>query len=101
MKTKGYLVVGKNGSLRAVKKMKGPLHFDEIAVALDLNIPDSAFKPVIQAEIKIDEKDVHPLLISTGKLNQTADIISNEIGMKVVLKDITREQRKKLKGSQP
>jgi hypothetical protein len=91
MKTKGFLIVGKNGSLRAVKSMRSDLGPDEIAVALDVVIPDTAFKPTITAEIKIDEKDVTPLLIKAGKLNAISERLTNELGLKVVLKTVDRE----------
>lgn len=85
MKTKGYLIVGKRGSLKAVKSLRSDIGFDEVAIALDLEIPDEAFKPIIEAHIKIDKKDISPLLIDTGELSGLSEKLSHEIGLNVRL----------------
>jgi hypothetical protein len=94
MKTKGLLIISKTGSIRAVKSIRGNIDSDEVVVALNIEIPDSAFKPVIQADIKIEEKDVRPFLIKAGKLNQMKELIQDEIGLDVVLRNVIPHLKK-------
>lgn len=55
MKTKFYLNVRKSGSVR-VSKTKVALHTDEIAVAMEIEIPNSIFiKPIISGKITVTE----------------------------------------------
>ena len=54
MKTKAWLRINSNGSLKISKTEPG-LEWNEVKMCLSLEIPDSVFRrPQIQANIKID-----------------------------------------------
>lgn len=88
MKTKGYLIISKTGCLRAVKTLRTNVNFDEVVIALDVEIPDKAFKPIIEAHIKIDKNDITPLLIEAGELNALSEKLTHDIGFNVKLTSI-------------
>lgn len=96
MKTKGYLMVCKNGSVRFVKKTAavGP---DEVAVYLEINIPDSVFKPVLQAKIQVNVEDIRPLVIETGVLERVGEALTEEIGLNIRICNIEADKDKEQK----
>lgn len=54
MNIKGYLIIKSNGSCRFVKTKVG-LEWNEVLMAINIEIPDSVFKrPLLEASIKID-----------------------------------------------
>jgi len=62
VKVKGNLIINSRGGCRFVKNRVG-INWDEVLMAINVEIPDSVFKrPILEANIKID-----------GELNQKLD----------------------------
>src|SRR3954469_20044086 len=86
MKTKCYLKINSNGSV-SITKSKPDVNFDQVAVCLDLELPDILFKkPQITATIRVEENDVTPLVINAETANNVKDAIETITGIKVLLK---------------
>lgn len=86
MKTKFHLKVSSNGSV-SVSKGRPGLDFDQVAVCIELELPDILFKkPQITASIKVDQADVTPLIINAETANNVKDAIETITGIKVLLK---------------
>lgn len=86
MKTKCYLKISANGSV-SVSKGRPNIDFDQVAVGIDIELPDVLFKkPQITASIKVDEADAAPLLISAETVNNVKDAIETITGIKVLLR---------------
>lgn len=97
MKVKCYLVVQgrppKYGPDRETRRDAGSLKItktrpstdrDEIAIALDLDIPDSLFiKPVLQASISVPEGSPHGGTITADIANNIAEVIQQQTGFSV------------------
>lgn len=55
MKVSNWLVINRNG-VKTVRKSKPSLDWDEIAVKLNLEIPDELFRrPTIEANVKVTD----------------------------------------------
>lgn len=55
MKVSNWLVIDKNG-VKATRKTKPALDWDEVAVKINLEIPDEIFKrPTIEATLKVTD----------------------------------------------
>lgn len=55
MKVSNWLVIDKNG-VKSTRKTKPSLDWDEIAVKINLDIPDEIFKrPTIEATVKVTD----------------------------------------------
>lgn len=86
MKTKFYLRVNSNGSV-GLTKSRPDLTFDQVAVCVELELPDILFKkPQITASIKVDHADVTPLIIDAETANNVKEAIETITGIKVLLK---------------
>ena len=60
MKTKFFLNVRAGGSVRATKTQVA-LHTDEVAIGMEIELPDRLFqKPIIQGKITVSEDMVNP-----------------------------------------
>jgi hypothetical protein len=85
MKTKCYLKIGSNGSV-SVSKGKPNLDFDQVAVALDIELPDMLFKkPHITASIKVDEHNATPFTIDAETEDNVRNAIETATGLVVKL----------------
>jgi hypothetical protein len=86
MKTSCYLKINESGSI-SVSKGKPDLNFDQVAVHLQIELPDILFKkPQITATLKVDEGDATPLIINAETSNNVKDAIETVTGIKVLLK---------------
>lgn len=99
MKVSGYLIVGYDpnrrgkASLRITKTMPG-LDWDEIAVKLNLELPDELFiKPHLQADITIPADSVSPPHIEAETINDIEEVVSRELGVKLDLSIIPTENK--------
>lgn len=88
MKTKGYLIVSKSGSLRVVKTPQRSIAHDEIAIALDIQIPDGLFKPTLEARISVPDELSYKQIIETNGFTKLEESLSQEIGFEVKLTKI-------------
>lgn len=81
MKTNNWLVIGKNGIRKTCKK-KPSLDWDEIAVCLQLEIPDELFRrPIIDAKLEV--KDIPNNAYNPEVVINTADLIEQQTGAKI------------------
>jgi hypothetical protein len=81
MKTTSWLIVNKNG-INAVRKTKPDLNWNEIAVAVHLEIPDELFKrPTVQATLKIE--DVPLAEFNPEVIVNTKELIEQQTGAKI------------------
>lgn len=75
MKTQFYLKVTKNGSVNTTKT-RPDLKFDEVAVLVNVELPDILFqKPQITATIAVPSDNVTPYMLTA----ETADNVKNAI----------------------
>ena len=80
-----YLIVNEHGRAR-ITKSRPSLAMDEIAIRLELVLPNSLFKkPLIEGIIVVDEKAVTPLNLTPEILINTAQMIEQSTGMKIQL----------------
>lgn len=101
MKIDQYIVVkGKkrntNSSARIyssrITKNKPSLDYDEVAVKVELEIPDAMFeKPALEAKIVIPKEAVLSPVISADVINNVEDIILQNTGFEVKLQVIEKE----------
>ena len=85
MKTQFYLVVNRSGSVKTYKNRPG-LNWDEVAVQMNLALPDALFqKPQIQAFIEVKDDKLSPLLIDAETSDNIRDAIEAVSGMEVRL----------------
>lgn len=98
MKTVGYLCIKKNGyrsSARFVKTSPA-LDFNEIAVRLEIELPDELFaKPRLEATIKVPKEAVSAPIIPAEVIDNTQDIIKQSTGFEVRLTAVAEEKKKK------
>lgn len=93
MRTNGWLVVNKNG-IKSVRKSKPFLEYNEIAVKINLEVPNELFdRPTIEATLKVE--DIPNESYSPELLINTAQLIEQQTGAKVV---INVEEPKDIKG---
>lgn len=83
MRVNNWLVINRNG-IKTTRKTKPALEFDEIAVKLNLEIPDELFRrPTIEATVKVTDvpnNAYEPELI----INSVKDI-EQQLGAKINL----------------
>jgi hypothetical protein len=85
MKTSFHLVVNKKGAARVVKA-RPSLGFDEVSIAMNLELPDSLFqKPLLTASVTVPAKSVAPTVIDTQMVNNIQDAIKQSTGIEVKL----------------
>ena len=83
MRTNGWLVVNKNG-IKSVRKSKPFLEYNEIAVKINLEVPNELFdRPTIEATLKVE--DIPNESYSPELLINTAQLIEQQTGAKVVI----------------
>ncbi len=96
MKTTLYLCVKKSDhrldpSFRVTKTKPG-LDHNEIAVKVNLELPDALFKsPQLEAEIKVSDKAVSPAVIPAEVVSDAERIIKEQTGFTVKLTVVEEE----------
>lgn len=99
MKISSYLCIKKIGSkyspraaLRVVKTSPA-LEFNEIAMKLDIEIPDEIFdKPQLQASIKVPKEAVSQPVIDSEIIDNVEQIIKTQTGFSVKLQLVPIEE---------
>lgn len=90
MKVSQWLAINKNG-ITKVRKTKPALDWDEIAIKVQLDIPDDLFRrPIIEATLVV--KDVPNNVYEPEIVLNTKDLIEQQTGAKInftVVKDET------------
>lgn len=93
MKTSCWIVVGSRGGLK-LRKSKGSMTMDEVAVRLQLDIPDELFKrPHLEARIRVDPELIMPNQIDPELIINTADLIEKQTGAKIDFRIIPTEDK--------
>lgn len=81
MKAVAWLTINKNG-VKAVRKTKPFLEWNEIAVKVNLEIPNELFdRPSIEATLQV--KDVPNNAYNPDIIVNTADLIEQQTGAKI------------------
>jgi hypothetical protein len=79
MKVKQWLVLNKNG-IHGVRKTKPSLGWNEIAMQIELNVPNE-YRPTISA--KFDIKDVPLMEFNPQVIIDTKDLVEQQTGAKI------------------
>ena len=88
-----YLIVSSGKSVRTVKS-RPALDWNEIAIHMTIDVPDSLFKrPLIEGKIVISEESIAPREIKPEVLINTAAEIERQTGMKVELKVLSADTK--------
>lgn len=96
MKETAYLIIGKTG-IRGVRKTRPGLKWDEVAMKVDLNIPDALFqRPHIEAKITVDPEKIQPNQINPELILNTKDLIEQQTGAKIDFKVVSYENEEKV-----
>lgn len=82
MKITQWLVLGKSG-IKAVRKTKPSLDWNEIAVKINLEVPDQLFvRPTIEARIIVGDVPSNVIDVEDVIVN-TKELIEQQTGIKV------------------
>ena len=80
-----YLIVSSTGKVR-LTKTRPALEWNEIAIHLNLSLPEMLFKrPLLSASVIVGDEAVRPVEISPEILINTAELIEQQTGLKVEL----------------
>jgi hypothetical protein len=80
-----YMIINSRGRVRATKN-KPDLQSDEVAVRLAFTLPEIMFaRPLLQAKVSVSEAAVAPREISPEVVINTAELLEQQLGMKVQL----------------
>ena len=80
-----YMIINSKGRVRTTKH-KPDLQYDEVAVRLAFALPEIMFaRPLLQAKVSVSEAAVAPREISPEVVINTAELIEQQLGMKVQL----------------
>lgn len=91
MKQLLYLAINSNGTAR-VTKTRSQLKFDEVEIALKLDIPDALFeKPRLEATVVVPKEAINPLQIECDVADNIAEAVNQATGMPVHI-TITRPE---------
>lgn len=81
MKTSNWLIIDKNG-IKATRKTKPALDWDEIAVKVNLEVPNELFqRPTIEATVQV--KDVPNNAYQPDIVLDTVELIEQQTGAKI------------------
>ena len=81
MKTKNWLIINKNG-IHGIRKSKPRLNWNEIAMCVELNVPNELFeRPTIAAKLEI--KDVPLLEFNPQVIVDTKELVEQQTGAKI------------------
>lgn len=84
MKVINWLIINKNG-IKAVRKTKPDLAYNEIAVKINLDIPKELFeRPQIEANLTIE--NVPNVAYNPELIINTAELIEQQTGAKIEFK---------------
>lgn len=90
-----YLVANRRG-VHSVRKTKPALNWNEIAVRVEIDLPDVLFqRPHLEAKIVVDKDAVQPVKMTPEILVNTKDLIEQQTGCKIDLKVLPIEQEEK------
>lgn len=100
MRVKQWLVINKNGVVK-VRKSKPGLSWNEIAMQLNIEIPDELFKrPTIEATLQV--KDIpNTGYIVPDVVLQTKELIEQQTGAKIDFKVVRDESDEKTHPDKP
>jgi hypothetical protein len=88
----GWLVINQYRAPRFVKN-KPTLQADEIAIYLDVRLPDALFvKPTLQATVTVKDEAVTPEILTPDIVVNTAAAIEKATGMKVEIRVVPQEK---------
>jgi len=95
MKSVGYLTIGPSG-IKAVRRTKPFLQWNEIAVKIALDIPDALFKrPHLEATIRVDPDKIQSNQITPEMIINTKELIEEQTGAKIDFKIVPIEKEDK------
>ena len=81
MKVSNWLVINKNG-VKSVRKSKPALDWDEIAIKVNLEIPNELFqRPTLEATVQVT--DVPNMAYKPDVILDTVDLIEQQTGAKI------------------
>jgi hypothetical protein len=93
MKIKQWMVINRKGIVR-VRKAKPGLDWNEIAMQIELNIPDELFKrPTLEATLTV--KDVPNTVYNPEIIINTKDLIEQQTGAKIDFRIIHEPEAEK------
>lgn len=97
MRLQRYLVVGfdaRRYKCRARLTQKAPvLDADEVAVYLDVHLPDTLFKkPALTAEIQVPEDQVNQPVISADIVDNIAEEVGKQLGVELSIAVVEPQQ---------
>lgn len=91
MNVEFYLVVNERGSVRTVKNKPG-LDWNEVAIKLDLKLPDALFeKPHLSASINVGDDAVNTPNIEADVVSNIEQSILEHTGVEVKLSIVNPE----------
>lgn len=92
MLTRGYLTVSRNGRIRFSKGHPN-LNWNEITIAIQLDVPNKLFeRPMIQAQIKVDESII-PKEQPVQLILNTKELIEESTGAKIEFSVVPYENK--------
>ena len=94
MKVSNWLVINRNG-VKTVRKSKPALDWDEIAIKLNLEIPNELFqRPTLEATVQVT--DVPNTAYKPDVILDTVDLIEQQTGAKInfTVVQATEEEQK-------
>lgn len=90
MKVSNWLIIDKNG-IKAARKTKPALDWDEIAIKVNLDIPNELFqRPTIEATVQV--KDIPNNAYEPEIVLDTVDLIEQQTGAKINFKVVPAEE---------
>ena len=92
MNIERWLIINKCGTVRTTKGKPG-LDWDEIAIMLDINLPDALFsRPRLEAKIFIPEEAALKEPITAGVIDNVQEAIQTATGLTFSINVIKEEQ---------
>jgi len=86
MKTETWLAINSNGSVRT-RKTKPALYIDEIAIKINVEVPDALFsKPHLEASITVPKEAAMQDVLTADVVENARDAIETSTGLNFVVK---------------
>lgn len=90
MKTSSWLIIDRNG-IKSTRKTKPALDWDEIAIKINLDVPDELFqRPTIEATVTV--KDVPNNAYEPDIIINTKELIEQQTGAKIEFRIVPVEE---------